>query len=120
MRQETEITAILIAPDRGLSQQLLETLPQSRAFQILVDLKTYPPLQTLEMRIRQLRPSVILLDLASNLSVAIDLIRQAGELQPPVHVVGLHTENDSQAILQSLRAGAVEFLHAPFDLGTQR
>lgn len=120
MRQETEITAILIAPDRGLSQQLLDTLPQSRAFQILAELKTYPSPQTLEMRARQLRPNVILLDLASDLSVALALVRQAGELQPPVHVVGLHIENDSQVILQSLRAGAVEFLHAPFDLGTQR
>ena len=37
-----------------------------------------------------------------------------------MHVVGLHTHNDSQAILQSLRAGASEFLYAPFDLATQR
>lgn len=120
MRQEIEITAILIAPDRGLSQQLLDTLPQSRAFQILSELKTYPSPPTLEMRVQQLRPNVILLDLASNLLTALALIRQAGELQPPVHVVGLHVVNDSQVILQSLRAGAVEFLHAPFDLGTQR
>jgi pilus assembly protein CpaE len=35
-------------------------------------------------------------------------------------VVGLHTHNDSSAILQSLRAGASEFLHAPFDLANQR
>ena len=37
-----------------------------------------------------------------------------------MQVVGLHTHNDSQAILQSLRAGAMEFLYAPFDLATQR
>jgi pilus assembly protein CpaE len=120
MRQETEITAILIAPDRGLSHQLLETLPHSRAFQILAELKTYPQPQTLEMRVRQLRPDLILLDLASDLPAALGLIRQATEINPPVHVVGLHTANDSQVILQSLRAGAVEFLHAPFDLTTQR
>jgi pilus assembly protein CpaE len=35
-------------------------------------------------------------------------------------VVGLHRSNDPQAILQSLRAGAVEFLYAPFELATQR
>jgi pilus assembly protein CpaE len=35
-------------------------------------------------------------------------------------VVGLHTHNDSTAILQSLRAGASEFLYAPFELATQR
>jgi pilus assembly protein CpaE len=35
-------------------------------------------------------------------------------------VVGLHRSNDATAILQSLRAGAVEFLYSPFDLATQR
>lgn len=120
MRQGTEITAMLIAPNRELSQQLLDTLPQSRAFQILADLKAYPPLQTLEMRMRQLRPHVILLDLATDLAAAVELIRQTVALTPPVHVVGLHVANDPQAILQSLRAGAVEFLHAPFEIATQR
>jgi len=120
LRHESEITALLIAPDRGLVQQLLATLPQSRAFQILADLKTYPPAQTLEMRIRQLKPNVILLDLASDLDAALELIKSIGSFNPPVHVVGLHTANDSQAILQSLRAGAVEFLYAPFELATQR
>jgi pilus assembly protein CpaE len=119
-RQSSQITALLIAPDRGLAQKLLETLPHSHAFQILADLKTYPPEQTLEMRIRQLRPNVILLDLATSLTEAVDLIKSVSALQPPVQVVGLHTANDSQAILQSLRAGAVEFLYAPFELATQR
>ena len=47
-------------------------------------------------------------------------MRYIASLNPAVHVVGLHSFNDSQAILQSLRAGAVEFLYAPFDLSTQR
>jgi pilus assembly protein CpaE len=63
---------------------------------------------------------VVLLDLASNLAEAVDLIKSVSALQPPVQVVGLHTANDSQAILQSLRAGAVEFLYSPFELTTQR
>ena len=57
LRQESEITALLIAPDRGMVQQLLATLPQSQAFQILADHKTYPPAPTVEIRIRQLRPN---------------------------------------------------------------
>lgn len=119
-RQDSSITALLIAPDRALAQQLLDTLPQTKAFQVLADLKSYPPVQALEIRARQLRPNVVLLDLASDLTVALDLIKAITELEPPVHVVGLHSSNDSQAILQSLRAGAVEFLHAPFEANTQR
>jgi pilus assembly protein CpaE len=120
VQTEAEITALLIAPDRELAQQFLATLPQLRAFQILADLKSYPPHQTLEIRARQLKPHVVLLDLATDMALAVDLIRYVAALKPPMHVVGLHTHNDSQAILQSLRAGASEFLYAPFDLATQR
>jgi pilus assembly protein CpaE len=117
---EAELTALLISPNRDLAQQFLATLPQTRAFQILADIKTYPPQQTLEIRVRQLKPNVVLLDLSTDLAAATELLRFAAGLTPPIHVVGLHTRNDSAAVLQSLRAGAIEFLYAPFDLATQR
>jgi pilus assembly protein CpaE len=115
-----EITALLIAPDRELAQKFIEMIPQTRGFQILADLKNYPSHQTLEIRARQLKPQVVLLDLSSEPAAALDLVRYIASLNPAVHVVGLHAHNDSQAILQALRAGAVEFLYAPFDLATQR
>ncbi len=115
-----EITALLIAPDRELAQKFLETIPQTRGFQILADLKSYPPNQTLEIRVRQLKPQVVLLDLGSDPSASVDLVRYMAGLTPPVRVIGLHSHNDSQMILQCLRAGAVEFLYAPFDLAIQR
>jgi pilus assembly protein CpaE len=120
VHHEAEIAALLIAPDRALAQQFLATLPQTRAFQILADLKSYPPQQTLEIRIKQLKPNVVLLDLASDLNAAIEVVKYIAAMTPPVHVVGLNTLNDSTAILQSLRAGASEFLYAPFELATQR
>jgi pilus assembly protein CpaE len=62
---------------------------------------------------------VILLDLATNLEQACGLIRSIVSLNLQTHVVGLHFRNDSDAILRSLRMGASEFLHAPFDAPTQ-
>ena len=118
--QNEEIAALLIAPDRALAQQFLATLPQTRTFQILADLKSYPPQQTLEIRIKQLKPNIVLLDLASDLNAAVEVIKFIVAMTPPVHVVGLSTKNDSTDILQSLRAGASEFLYAPFELATQR
>jgi pilus assembly protein CpaE len=120
VHHEAEIAALLIAPDRALAQQFLATLPQTRAFQILADLKSYPPQQTLEIRIKQLKPNVVLLDLSSDLGAAVEVVKFIAAMSPSVHVVGLNTHNDSTAILQSLRAGASEFLYAPFDLATQR
>lgn len=117
---ESEISALLIAPNRELAQQFMQTLPQTRAFQILADLKGYPPQHTLEMRMRQLRPDVVLLDLSTDLAFATDLIRAIGQMDAAPQVVGLHVRNDSEAILRSLRAGASEFLYAPFDPATQR
>jgi len=118
--QEHEISALLIVPDRELARQFTATVPQTRAFQILADLKSYPPQQTLEIRVRQLRPNIILLDLASDPETAESLIRFATSLNPPVHVVCLHRSKDSEAILRSLRAGASEFLYAPFEIGVQQ
>src|SRR5579862_9884120 len=120
VQKDSQITALLIAPNRDLAQQFVATLPQTRAFQILADLKSYPPAQTLEIRARQLKPNVVLLDLSTDLAAATELIKFISGLTPPVHVVGLHTASESQAILQSLRAGASEFLYAPFDLANQR
>ncbi len=120
VQKDSQITALLIAPNRELAQQFVATLPQTRAFQILADLKSYPPAATLEVRVRQLKPSVVLLDLATDLAAATELIHFITGLNPPLQVVGLHTRNDSDAILQSLRAGATEFLSAPFELSSQR
>src|SRR5260370_11150474 len=94
-RHDAQITALLISPNRELAQQFIATLPQTRAFQILADLKSYPPAQTLEIRARQLKPEVVLLDLSSDLSAATELIRFITGLTPPVQVVGLHTSSDS-------------------------
>lgn len=119
-QQNAPISALLISPNRDLAQQFVATLPQTNAFQILADLKSYPPVQTVEIRARQLKPDVVLLDLATDLGLATDLIRFIAGMTPPVQVVGLHTSSDSAVILQTLRAGAAEFLYAPFEPVSQR
>jgi pilus assembly protein CpaE len=115
MARETELTALLIAPDRRLAEQFLATLPRNKSFQILTDLKSYPSAQALDIGLRQLKPDVVLLDLGSDLSAACALIPLAVAARPPVHVIGLHPRNDADAIVRSLRLGATEFLYAPFD-----
>jgi pilus assembly protein CpaE len=113
------LTALAIVPDRELASQFSQAIERTRAFQILTELKQYPSQQTLEMRLRQAKPDVILLDLATDLNQACELIQAVLALSHTVHIVGLHIRNDSEAILRSLRMGASEFLHAPFDSETQ-
>jgi pilus assembly protein CpaE len=113
------LTALSVIPDRELASQFSQAIERTRAFQILSDFKSYPSQQTLEIRLRQTKPDVILLDLVSDLDVACELIRSVNALNLQTHVVGLHVRNDSDAILRSLRMGASEFLYAPFDPDTQ-
>ena len=113
------LTALSIIADRELASQLTAALERTRSFQILSEFKSYPSRQTLEIRLRQTKPDVILLDLASDLDQACELIRAVASFNLHAHVVGLHVRNDSDAILRSLRSGASEFLYAPFDVQTQ-
>ena len=113
------LTALSVIPDRELASQFSGAIERTRAFQILSDFKSYPSQQTLEIRLRQSKPDVILLDLVTDLDVACELIRSVNALNLQTHVVGLHVRNDSDAILRSLRMGASEFLYAPFDPETQ-
>lgn len=118
--QRVRLTALLIAPDKQLSRQFLDRVPEAHAFQIAAEIKTYPNRKTLEIRLEQVRPDVLLIDLASNLEAACDVIREAAACAPGCRIAGLHWTNDSEAILKSLRVGATEFLHAPFGPDSQR
>lgn len=113
------LRALLIAPDRELAEQFTRSVTRTRIFEIVADVKAYPTASALESRLMQLKPDVVLLDVASDLEAATELIRHATSSKPPVQVIGLHTQNDSQAILRSLRSGAAEFLYAPFDVSIQ-
>jgi pilus assembly protein CpaE len=117
---QSELTSLLISPNRELAQQFSATLPAARSFHILAEMKTYPAAPTLDIRLRQLRPDLVFLDLTTDMDVATGLIEFIAGIRPPVFVVGLHTQNESEAILRSLRAGATEFLYAPFDIEMQR
>lgn len=118
--RDSTLSALLITEDKELARQLQAALAESRVFDVLSELKSYPQGQTLEIRLRQIQPDVVLLDLGSNLQAAIQLIRVISAYQPPIQVIGLNRTNDSAILIDSLRAGASEFLHAPFDVSAQR
>jgi pilus assembly protein CpaE len=115
----TELTAILVAQDRELASSFQESVEACKSFQILAELKSYPPRQTLEIRLRQMQPDVLLLDLSSNLEAACELIQHVLQASPNISVIGLHRVNDSEVLLRTLRLGASDFLYMPFDRTAQ-
>jgi len=119
-RTDNELTALLIAADQELARQFEAALSQARVFQVLASLKAYPTAQILDIRLRQLKPDVVFLDLQTDLAIAAGLIPSLCTRRPQVHVIGIHRENHPEAVVRSLRLGATEFLHSPFDPAMQR
>jgi len=117
---ETQLKALLICPNRELADAFLRTLPGSGVFQIIADLRTYPAEQTLDLRLRQTAPRVVLVDVMTDLDFACRVLHFVASLRPPVHSVGLHLEQHGESIVRVLRAGATEFLFAPFGALSQR
>ena len=113
------MTALLISPDQRISTQLRESATAAGTFECVSELQTYPAPETIETRLRQVRADVLLIDVATNLETATAIIRQASSLHPQPPVIALHTANDAAAILRSLRCGAHEFFHAPFEASVQ-
>jgi pilus assembly protein CpaE len=120
MSPPAQLTALAILPDRTLAQQFLQALSQSRVFQISAEWTSCPPVAKLMAQLRQTRPDVLLIDVASHLAQGSALIEAACGSSTPVPVIALHRSNDAQALLDCLRAGAAEFLYAPFSPEMQR
>ncbi|MGC8792817.1 MAG: AAA family ATPase [Bryobacteraceae bacterium] len=118
--EHAQLTALLVVPDQQMAQTLVAALKQARAFQVIAELHSYPPPQTLQIRVRQFAPEVVMLDVASDFATAAELIRSLARVNPPVHVIGVHRSNEPEALVGALRAGASEFLYAPFEAAAQQ
>ena len=105
----------LISPNRRIADQFLESLGRGRSKSWRICGRTRPFQTLIRGFDSYARRSV---GCRFELDVAGELIKSVTS-QPPVHVIGLHTNNDSDAILRSLRYGASEFLYAPFDVSIQ-
>ena len=114
------LTALLISPNRDLAERFSKTLPSAKTFQVIADLRVYPSEQALDLRLRQMAPQVVLVDVMTDVEAACATLQFLSEYRPPVHSIGLHFLQDGEAIVKVLRAGATEFLFAPFDLESQR
>ena len=113
--RKSALTAVLLSPNRELAAQFEAATPDQHVFQVVASINEYLSAHEMEARLRNERPDVVLLDLGTDSDKAVELTRELANLQPAVYVVGLHTTNDAALIIRSLRAGATEFLFAPFD-----
>jgi pilus assembly protein CpaE len=114
MIKPPELTVLLVCPDRALAQEFSTAIAELKTLNIVADLKEYPTPAGLEQRLKSLRPDSVVLDVGTDRETALFLLSHLVAVHIPV--VGLHSSSDPETILQCLRAGASEFLHAPFRL----
>jgi pilus assembly protein CpaE len=110
---ERELTALLICPDGNLYKAFAEAAPAAGVFQILSEVRAYSPVESLQIRVKQVRPDLVLIDVSSDLATALELI-QGLVSREGIPVVALSRSNDSDALVRCLRAGASDFLYSPF------
>jgi pilus assembly protein CpaE len=94
---------------------LQSAVGRGSSFEIVEDLPGYPLPSQLEARLRQTRPAVVVIDLETDIDSALGLVTAASTATPPTFVVGIHSEDDANVIIRSLRAGGTEFLSSPFE-----
>jgi pilus assembly protein CpaE len=109
------LAALMIAPDRELANQFAAADACRNSFEVVSELKSYPTEQTLEIRLRQTNPDVVLLDVNSNTERAMALVEHLTRVRFDVSTVALDLSSRPDVVLRSLRAGASEYLFSPFD-----
>ena len=108
MTKPTDLTAILVCPDRGLAQQFSTMIAELKALNLVGDLKEYPSSAALEQRLKQVRPDAVLLDVGSAREAALQLLSQVVSAHPEVSVIGLHG-NTGQANYAAAKGGIAMF-----------
>lgn len=114
------LSTLLICPNRELAASFCKSAAEAQCFQILADLKSYLSDQVIELRIRQFNPAAIIIDLSTDIDAACQMIRYLCSNPASVPVVGLHSQQNPDALVRSLRAGASEYLWEPFDASAQK
>ncbi|MBI1355339.1 MAG: response regulator [Acidobacteria bacterium] len=108
----TPVRAVLVCPDDGLFQALRAARSAAPQFEIVEEISSYA--EAAKHAERLARMDAALLDVGSDRTEALGLLRRLIEINPDFAVVGLNRSNDPETILQCLRAGAAEFLSSPF------
>ena len=108
------LRGLLICPDSALAGQFTRSIGAIADLDVKAQLDSYPAGPQAKEALREVAPELVLLDVATNLQVALELAALLIETDPHTAIVALHHSNDSDAILRSLRAGCSEFLSSPF------
>jgi pilus assembly protein CpaE len=107
------LTAGIVAETKELADELHASL-QDLPVRILMEQMEVGQLSSLLEKIDRMRPDVIFLDIAALREPLDQVIRSIRTTAAAPFVLALNTGADADAILNTLRAGATEYLFPPF------
>ena len=107
------LRAFIISPSDKLASQLESSCAELDCLRIVRNIRHYPPHDELTRLARIYLPHVVFLSVES-LPATGELLHSLRAEIPGVHVVGIHQTCEPALLLQLMRLGIQEFLHAPF------
>lgn len=107
---------LVICPSQGITKDLQQLLNSNMSQAKVLEIPVYPPAAGLMEVLETQAPDVCLADVASDRERGLALIKEIAGMQAKMPVVALIPGNETDLILQCLRAGASEFLIHPFAL----
>ena len=119
MRKETTLRALLVCPDKELTDLLQAALTKAEGVTVVRALDRYPSQAELARLLRSATPDVVFVSLRS-LEEALAVARGVDVHVSGIQVAAIHDSCDSSLLLEVMRAGVREFLHPPFYLPALR
>jgi len=114
----TERTRVLVVDDSAFARKVLREILASSADLDVVGFAR-DGLEALE-KIAELRPDVVTLDLVMPNLDGLGVLRALGAGQGPRFVVASVSNAESALVIEALQMGAVDFVHKPTALATER
>jgi pilus assembly protein CpaE len=105
---------LIIAPDEKLPQHLGQAFAAMKSKGTATVVREYPSLGALAKLVHLKRPEAMIMSLEDPVR-AVELIRTLTRSYPTLPVIAAHTVNESDLILEAVRAGAAEYLGPPFE-----
>ncbi len=113
------LRAIIISPDRDLSQQLETALSEVGHVGVTRNIDHYPSVEDFDRVIRAQAPQLLFLS-TEVMETATALITHTLDAAPGIQIVGLSRQADSEILIMAMRAGVREFVSLPIQMGSLR
>ena len=104
---------LVVSPDSTLASALARMLSEHLPYAAVTELREYPTHGALTEALAKLSINLCFVDVSTHRERALMLLDDLSSIDARLPIVGLHSTNDSDYILRTLRQGAIDGLFQP-------